>query len=539
MAHWSPLSFAIYRNSVPLVHRVLQVARRAAIASNLDPDFELQLFFVADSVARPRPDRPDRSLPCVAHLHLAVTLGRVEILEVLMKTLSFGIPYFELVEKDATQQEKLAAKHYRGLSVRGKKKGEWLNASFPAHSARQSDREKKLLHRAAYDGNVASLRWLQSARPWQCLQEYIASNQGTKHVRLLQGDNPQQLLEKGLGIGTPLLPHLVIRGWQSSATDDRCEPEIDTCNSKEALLYLLAQSPDAIEAKTSLGLTPALFAIREGKPEAISALVDAGANFFARDSDGRNILHQLLTPKGEVFGHGAAAFKSTLALLPADAVATAWTQRTSSTGQTPLARYISVATVRQGLDKEVDREFLSALLEASGGVGLTLADHAGNLPIHELMIRGRYLEALMVLRHAPELVAVENGDGRTPPEILEASWKRQIVGGFPYGQQAAFGSNGLYQPSALFQASARIEPELPALPPAMWDVLKGRQIPLPEEGGEAKAVSVEAVQRKLVELETARGVARRVCGIAKHSGFELLGNIFEVDNDYGDVVALW
>ena len=496
------------------------------------------MFFVADSVAQPRPGRPDRSLPRVTHLHLAVTLGRVEILEVLMKTLSFGIPYFELAEKGAAQQEKLAAKHYRGLSVRGKKKGEWLNASFPAHSARQSDREKKLLHRAAYDGNVASLRWLQSARPWQCLQEYIASNQGTKHVRLLQGDNPQQLLEKGLGIGTPLLPHLVIRGWQSSAADDRCEPEIDTCNSKEALLYLLAQSPDAIEAKTSLGLTPALFAVREGKPEAISALVDAGANFFARDSDGRNILHQLLTPKGEVFGHGAAAFKSTLALLPADAVATARTQRTSSTGQTPLARYISVATVRQGLNKEVDREFLSALLEASGGVGLTLADHAGNLPIHELMIRGRYLEALMVLRHAPELVAVENGDGRTPPEILEASWKRQVVGGFPYGQQAALGPNGLYQPRALFQASAQIEPELPALPPAMWDVLKGRQIPLPEEGGEAKAVSIEAVQRKLVELETARGVARRVCGIAKHSGFEFLGNIFEVDNDY-DVVALW
>ncbi|KAF8247996.1 hypothetical protein K440DRAFT_549813 [Wilcoxina mikolae CBS 423.85] len=520
---WSPLSYAIYRNSIPLLRRVLQLARAAAAASNLDrdPDSAVQEFFISELESpsltiRQRHQYFATHLNLRSHLRLAIILGRTEILEELMKTVSFGIAYAELVQKDEVLQKALNTKHYRGLSIHGAKKKDWVNASFPAESTNESDKQQKPLHLAAYYGNLQSLQWLQSSRPWECLQEFIANNPGTQQVRLLQENGAQVLLEKGLGLKTTLLPHLVIRGWRKNSKQFG--------NPEATLRYLFSLSPGAMEAKTTLGLTPALFAVRERNKEAVTALVAAGADFTARDTNARNILHHLLTPHDHPTSMEIPDLQEFLSLLPPAAVANAWSQRASLTLSTPLVRFIALSAA---LDRPINDEILTFLLSASEGVGLFIPDIAGNLPIHELFLKRQYKAALKLLKHSPSLVAVENGNGRTPVEILEASWRGDVCSTFP--------EVGVPNPGEV-RSNYGWHKERPVLQRELWAVLKGR----PVEGG---SVEVEEVRRKLVELDIARGVARRVSGIAKapviRDRWSAATETQEVDSDFGDVVALF
>lgn len=450
------------------------------------------------------------------HLRLAIILGRVEILEELMKAVSFGISYTDLVQKDEVLQKALNSKHYRGLSIRGAKKKDWVNASYPAESTDESDKQQKPLHLAAYYGNLQSLQWIRSSRPWECLQEFIASHPGTQQVRLLQENGAEALLQKGLGLKTILLPHLVIRGWHQVSTQ--------SCDSEAMLHYLFSLSSDAMEAKTTLGLTPALFAVRERNVEAITALVSAGADFSARDMKARNILHHLLTPYDSASNIDIPIFQKLLSLLPPIAVANAWSQRASVNLSTPLVRWIALCGGHHCYS--IDKEQLSFLLSVSKGIGLLIPDVAGNLPIHELFLKRDYEAALMVLKHSPSLVAVENGNGRTPVEILEASWRGDVCSTF---SEVAVPDVGQRQSGYGWQK------ERPVLRRELWAVLKGKSI-------DSEDLEMEEVRRKLVKLDIARGVARRVSGIAKapvKNRWNANTETDDADEDFGDIVALF
>jgi ankyrin repeat protein len=535
---WSPLSYAIYRNSQPMINSVLRIARFAIeLCPDLNAEHELWSWVIANTDWPTRKVYHNlaskagsyRAFPHPAHLDLAIKLARIDVLEFMMSTFSFGIPYDELnVKEEATK--KTAQKLYKGLSIRGAKDKNWVSASFPSESDSPADKRPKPLYTAAHYGRLESVIWLQSDRPAICLQQFITSNPTSDHVRLLQTHGGTDLLSRGLGRTTNQLLHISLHGWQ---------PDSPFSNHKAVISHLI----DQLESRTTAGLTPCLFAARLHNPEALAFLLSLGANFAVRDNTGRNILHHILTPHDAATHVGVQQLQSLLDVIPADIKATAWKQR-GIEGCTPLMRYI----IRSD---GISDERLRYILTASEGFGLDLADSTGNLAIHYLMLKRRWAEAKILLEFYPGLVEHENGNGKTPREILEQQMKDMCVEHFP----------GVHVEGDHYRHSFIVEAEnsLKKLGTWGWDVLKGREndagavaTAIGEASGDvAMDQGVEELRRKLVELDVARGVAKRISGFAKEQtgkevehmrvrryGYENDGDGI-MEEDRGDVVAVY
>lgn len=306
----------------------------------------------------------------IMHLRLALVLGRIEMLEEIMKTVAFGIPWAELEEADEElQMEK--PQFYKGLTVYGVKRKDWASSSYPAHGT-NSDKIQKPVQTAAFFSQLESIKWLLSDRPFQCLKGFMDAHPDTMRTKLLkkQGDGLGFLLQKGLGVETTLLPYLAIKGWAETY-------------SMETFRFLLSR-PGAIEARTNLHMNLPLYAAQVASANGYNTALIAElrkpeyeADFAARDSMGRNIVHHILLPR---LHRGRAIDKEILTnileLLPSDVMETAWTQRMLGTSQTPLAYWLRTQ------NSQVDIPVLRLILKYSKGRDLGIANSEGNLPIH-------------------------------------------------------------------------------------------------------------------------------------------------------------
>lgn len=303
------------------------------------------------------------------HLRLALILGRIEMLEEIMKTVAFGIPWAELEEADEElQMEK--PQYYQGLTVYGVKRKDWASSSYPAHGT-QSDKIQKPVQTAAFFSQLESIKWLLSDRPFQCLKGFMDTHPDTMRTKLLkkQGDSLGFLLQKGLGVETTLLPHLAIKGWVATYPI-------------ETFRFLLSR-PGAIEARTNLHMNLPLYAAQEasdhGHKTAIIAELrkpEYEADFAARDAMGRNIVHHALVPKTMRGATDTKLLAEILELLPNDVMETAWTKRMLGTSQTPLAYWLSTQ------NSNINIPVLRLILKYSKGQELGIANGEGNLPIH-------------------------------------------------------------------------------------------------------------------------------------------------------------
>lgn len=459
------------------------------------------------------------------HLRVALVLNRTSILTELMKTLTFGFPYLELAEVDAEYQKSVNP-NYRGLTIRGAKKADWVRDANPNPAISPSDRFQKPAHVAAYHGALESLLWLQSQQPWEALKYFISNNPTSNKVRFLEQHDTVTLFQRGLGLTTNQLPHLCIKGWRATT--------IRQARAEAMLTYLLSR-PSAATARTPAGLTPALFAVQQRNLPAIQYLVKEGADFSARDTTARNVLHLLLgnynvqqfqdllhveeplpcpsLPKSDL-----ASFLSSL---PTGVVTAAWSQRQHGTLTPPLAAWIA-----DHARSSIHLPAFRFLLSVSGGVGLAEANSEGNSAIHELT-RGGQVSAIEILLESfpeAELASRENGNGRTAGEIAEAAWRRDKVGGaFP-------------DISGDMQEGKYWRPVYERSPLGFSDNVK-------EEERDVGKVSVDdtwrllkevagAEKRRLCKLETAEEVARRV---AKKQ----MGVVELLTQWQGDMTELW
>lgn len=377
---WTPLSYAIYKNDMELFRFIISLlagTKEDAIVSYIDINSKLNSSGQFSHFSG--------NLRCGTsmHLRLALILGRIEMLEEIMKTVAFGIPWAELEEADEElQMEK--PQFYQGLTVYGVKRRDWASSSYPAHGT-QSDKMQKPVQTAAFFSQLESTKWLLSGRPFQCLKGFMDRYPNTMRTKLLkkQGDSLGFLLQKGLGVETTLLPHLAIKGWVATY-------------SIETFRFLLSR-PGAIEARTNLHMNLPLYAAQEasfhGYKTAIIAELrkpEYEADFAARDAMGRNIVHLVLAcPGGRVAGGGAKDTKllaEILELLPNDVMETAWTQRMLGTSQTPLAYWLSTqssaAYCLNTHSSQVNISTLRLILKYSKGRELGIANSEGNLPIH-------------------------------------------------------------------------------------------------------------------------------------------------------------
>lgn len=354
--HWTPLSYAIFQNDIELFRFILKLAAETKEGGTLT-----YLNFDAN-LRRSRYGKSN-------HLRLALTLGRIEILEEIMKAVPFGIPFSELEEADEEFQMQ-KPQYYQGLTVYGTKRKDWASSSYPAY-ATNSENMQKPIQIAVYYGQLDSIKWLLSDRPFECLKAFIEAHPDDMKTKLLkkQGDGLGFLLQKGLGVETTLLPHLAIKGWHEKYP-------------METFRFLLSR-PGALEVRTNLSMNLALYAVQEaGLDEKKKIVVEElrkpeyEVDFSARDNQGRNVLHHTLVA-GTTAVTDFKRLKGLLELLPKDVLETAWTQRKFVTSQTPLSYWL-----QSQWHAGVHIPSLRLILKYSKGRELGIANSEGNLPIH-------------------------------------------------------------------------------------------------------------------------------------------------------------
>lgn len=346
------MSYAIYKNDMELFRFIISLVRETK-----EDAVEAYMDIATDLVG-------NRSL----HLRLALSLSRIEMLEEIMRTVSFGIPWPELEEADEELQMQ-KPQYYQGLTVYGTKRKDWTSSSYPAFGT-NSDRMQKPAQVAVYYGQLESIKWLLSDRPFKCLKEFMDAHPGTMRTKLLtkQADGLGFLLQKGLGVETTLLAHLAIKGWSDTYP-------------METFRFLLSR-PGALLARTNLHMNIPLYAVQEAGCHNRKKVVIAElrkpeydeTDFAARDMMGRNVAHHAL-----VQGRGITDAKhlaEILELLPGDVLESAWTQRILGTSQTPLAYWLSTQSGSLHIPT------LRVILKYSKGQELGIADSEGNLPIH-------------------------------------------------------------------------------------------------------------------------------------------------------------
>ncbi|PWW71736.1 ankyrin [Tuber magnatum] len=348
-----------------------------------------------------------------AHVRLALALGRIWVLEELMKRYTFGIHYDSLREQDC-EVRKAEPKYYQGLVVNGIRAR--VHNPYETSSPDTKDVQKPL-QVAAYFGNLDSIKWLLSDRPQRCLDSFMNLNPGDERVKLLgnQGDALPKLFRESLGLDNRNLPHICLLGWAGP-------------DPMEAFRFLVSR-PGSLDSRTSSGLTPALFAVAKHRIPAIKYLrrEDVAADFFTRDFMGRNALHLTFCDANDRPNPSVLAIEETVRLLPEDGLADMFLQRTRCHGRTPLAHLLHqfFQTPMYG-NTRFPLSGIEVLLKYSKGNELGLFDSEGNLPIHAILRSSMPITARLLLALKPEHINAENASGRTPLEIATSNYLTKI-----------------------------------------------------------------------------------------------------------------
>jgi len=284
-----------------------------------------------------------------------------------MKRYTFGIHYDSLREQDHEIQ-KAKPKYYRGLVVNGTRAQ--VNNPYETSSPSTKDVQKPL-QVAAYFGNLDSIKWLLSGRPWSCLDSFIGRNPENECAKLLrnQGDALPKIFRESLGLDNRNLPHICLLGWAGP-------------DPMEAFQFLVSR-PGSLDSRTNAGFTPALFAIIYQRIHAIKYLrrEDVAADFSTRDFMGRNALHLTFCDIHDRPNLSVSMIEEIVKLLPEDKLADMFLQRTRRHGHTPFAHLLQ-QSYQVPTYSRLPVHVVKALLKHSKGIELGLFDSEGNLPIH-------------------------------------------------------------------------------------------------------------------------------------------------------------
>ncbi|RPB14615.1 ankyrin [Morchella conica CCBAS932] len=514
---WTLLSWAIYKDDMELFRFLLKLADDCEEnGANKFMDHS------ADFSVNPYGTRR-------GHTRLALTLGRITMLEEIMKTIPFGIPFEELEESDEELQQQ-KPQFYQGLTVYGTKRKDWASSSYPAYGT-ESDKKHKPAHVAVSCGNLASIKWLLSERPYECLKEFMIANPNHIRAKILkkQGDGLGFMLQKGLGVETSLLPFLAVKGWFEKYP-------------METFRFLLSR-PGAIEARTNNSLNLALYAVsltarRTDLVPVLEELLkpEYDADFFARDGKGCNVLHYALS------ADEIKNMKKVLQMIPKEVHEVGWTQRSLGQSQTPLATWLK-RTGGQKLDT------LRLILKYSKGRDLGIADVEGNLPLHWAYQCGLPGVLSIFTEMAPQYTRYENANGRTPMEIATSLFLSDVYcnppEGLPYSWQLRWTAvdRQIYE----FYPPTKQDSSTPESPKSM-DINQMDEEEEPKDGVTWKVDTTDLVKtyelgvsylekypgkRKLISLNDANELAKRVATMKTKKNEE------EDEFDGGDILSFW
>lgn len=166
-------------------------------------------------------------------------------------------------------------------------------------------------------------------------------------------------------------------------------------------------------------------------------LITAGANQTTRDSDGCNLLHSLLIPRGNVCTK-VANIAPLVELIDKNLISQMLIQRAGEKSMTPFAKWLESANGswrrasfnddnRSSFDPASVAKLVLDLAEPSNQKHLELLSASGNTPVHEA-VKARCPAALeAMLDRRPDLLYRENATGSTPLELTVDIWVNGIT----------------------------------------------------------------------------------------------------------------
>jgi hypothetical protein len=216
----------------------------------------------------------------------------------------------------------------------------------------------------------------------------------------------------------------------------------------EILAHLINVMPDVVNARSSAGDTPLLMTFRFQNLEAAGMLIKAGANQMACDNDGGNVLHSLFyfsvdSGSNNTSSHVPevvsekhyAHMRAMINLLDPKLLPDMCTQqhhRRDHFSHTPLASLFFTVSKPTPFIVTVTR----LILEYSKGAELGLFDNEGNTPLHVVVEQNTrawtlnfYALAALLLEYRPDLVNMENKDGKTPLDMAQDAALRAMCKG--------------------------------------------------------------------------------------------------------------
>jgi ankyrin repeat protein len=195
--------------------------------------------------------------------------------------------------------------------------------------------------------------------------------------------------------------------------------------------YLIKTFPESINMKTPSGLTPLHLAFYVRRLPLAKMLIEAGADVNARDHNGSNLMHILLSSEmfpsqgssdNVIYDH--EAMSEFMKLLGEEKCHQLLLERNKSNPQnggarTPFHSWIlnERGTHSDCSDHCCGMETFELLLKYSKGDALTMIDGSGDTPVHTVVLNPNinFLRQMLVVN--PESLFRENAVGRTPMEL--------------------------------------------------------------------------------------------------------------------------
>jgi hypothetical protein len=150
-------------------------------------DVELLKFLITlgEELGARKKDKHHPEIHIISHHNftLAMRLGRVRLLEEMIKRTGAGLPIDKLAENSGVEVKE-KPKYYQGLSVHGKKRADWAAAGGGMPVTRAIDMSPPLLL-AAREGNLAVVEWFLGTAPGRYYTEFARTHRKDPRLRKL------------------------------------------------------------------------------------------------------------------------------------------------------------------------------------------------------------------------------------------------------------------------------------------------------------------------------------------------------------------